>query len=99
MPPARRRTDAKASTAAMIRPGIMVIHTAANPTRAVRRPKAPAKALYDVVAGAVPFSCHLMALIDIPSTHAAKRVWKARVMIVASISAFSRGVPVAVAFV
>jgi len=84
MPPARSMSDARPSTAAMIKAGIAVIHIETMPMSAVSSPNAPAKALYDDTAGADPCCCQRTAWIEMPSTTTANRAWKERVMSVAS---------------
>lgn len=72
---------------AMIKAGIAVIQIDAIPISAVSRPNAPAKAEYDVTAGADPYFCHCTAWIEMPSTTAAKIAWHTRVMRVANMVA------------
>lgn len=72
MPPASKSIDARQSIADMTRLEIADIQMAANPMRATRMAKAPAKALKAVVAGTEPTICHFAAVIERPSTTTAK---------------------------
>ncbi|KAH9834683.1 hypothetical protein Tdes44962_MAKER08640 [Teratosphaeria destructans] len=69
---------------AMMRAGMASMKTAAMPMRETSRPHAPAKALYSLVAGGEPNTCHFTAAMERPRTQAPKRSWKKRVMRVAS---------------
>lgn len=72
---------ARKSKSPMNIPGIAVTKTATRPIRAVNIPHAPAKALYPVDAGADPYRCHRIAVMERARTMAQKTIWSTRTML------------------
>lgn len=71
-PPARKNTLASASIAQMMTPLRVLMETAVMPMAAASMPKAPAKAPYEVVAGALPIHWLWIKVMERPRTTALK---------------------------